>query len=489
MSSKAFYITTTLPYVNSDPHVGFAMEIVRADAIARFKKREGYEVFFNTGTDEHGAKIHEKALEKGVDTQSYVDEYAEKFKGLKEVLGLSEDLHFIRTTDEHHKKSAQEFWKICKEKGFIYKKQYKIKYCVGCELEKTDSELVNGKCPIHPNREIELIDEENYFFKFSEFQKPLLDLYKKNPTLVIPDFRFNEIKAFVERGLQDFSISRLKSKMSWGVEVPDDSEHVMYVWFDALVNYISTLGWPHSAEATRGKYADDLFQKFWEEGEVVQYAGKDNLRQQSAMWQAMLIAAGLPTTKHIVINGFVTGEGGVKMSKSLGNVINPYDVVKEYGTDALRYFVLRELSSFEDSQFTMELFKIAYNTNLANGIGNLTSRIMKMAETNLVSPVVITETKAPEEYTKAFENFDIQKVANVVWNKISALDQKIQETQPFKLVKTDKEKGIQIIAELVQGLAEVADLLIPLLQSTAEKIKEAIKTNKTPTTPLFLRKD
>lgn len=480
MSSENFYITTTLPYVNSDPHVGFAMEIIRADAIARYKKIQGHKVFFNTGTDEHGAKIHEKALEKGIPTQNYADEYAEKFKGLKEVLGLSTDIHFIRTTDVHHKKAAQEFWKICKEKGFIYKKQYKIKYCVGCELEKTDSELVDGKCPIHPNRDIELIDEENYFFKFSEFQKPLLDLYKKNPKLVIPDFRFNEIKAFVERGLEDFSISRLKTKMPWGVPVPDDEDHVMYVWFDALVNYISTLGWPENTEN---------FTAFWEEGETVQYAGKDNLRQQSAMWQAMLMATGLPTTKHIIINGFVTGEGGVKMSKSLGNVINPYDVVAEYSTDALRYFVLRELSSFEDSPFTMELFKSAYNANLANGIGNLTSRIVKMAETNLPGPVSAPETKTPEEYTQAFENFDIQKAAHVVWNKISVLDQKIQETQPFKLVKTDKEKGTQIITELVQGLAEVSCLLEPLLPQTSEKIKEAITANKIPKTPLFLRKD
>lgn len=480
MSLKNFYITTTLPYVNSDPHVGFAMEIIRADVSARFKKLEGYEVFFNTGTDEHGAKIHEKALEAGKDTQSYVDEYAEKFKGLKEVLGLSSDLHFIRTTDTHHKKAAQEFWKQCFDKGFIYKKQYKIKYCVGCELEKTDSELVDLKCPIHPNREIELIDEENYFFKFSLFQKPLLDLYKKNPELVIPAFRFNEIKAFVERGLEDFSISRLKTKMPWGVPVPDDEDHVMYVWFDALVNYISTLGWPENTE---------VFNKFWTEAEVVQYAGKDNLRQQSAMWQAMLLAVGIKPTDHIVIDGFVTGEGGIKMSKSLGNVINPYDIVKEYDTDVLRYFVLRELSSFEDSPFTMELFKSAYNANLANGLGNLTSRIMKMAETNLSSPVAISETKAPEEYTKAFENFDIQKAANIVWNKISLLDQKIQETQPFKLVKIDKENGIQIITGLVQGLYEVAHLLEPLLPNTSEKIKDAITANKTPTIPLFLRKD
>jgi methionyl-tRNA synthetase len=456
------------------------MEIIRADAIARFKKGQGCEVFFNTGTDEHGAKIHERALEAGKDTQSYVDEYAEKFKGLKEVLGLSSDLHFIRTTDSNHKKAAQEFWKQCKEKGFIYKKQYSIKYCVGCELEKTDSELVDGKCPIHPNRDIELIDEENYFFKFSEFQKPLLDLYKKNPTLVIPDFRFNEIKAFVERGLEDFSISRLKTKMPWGVAVPDDSEHVMYVWFDALVNYISTLGWPENKE---------VFNSFWEEGETVQYAGKDNLRQQSAMWQAMLLAVGIKPTDHIVIDGFVTGEGGIKMSKSLGNVINPYDIVKEYGTDALRYFVLRELNSFEDSPFTVELFKSAYNANLANGIGNLTSRIMKMAETNLDKPPSISPLDLPPDYISSIDNFDLQRVAHITWHYISELDRKIQETQPFKMVKTNPEEAKRIINDLVVGLYLIANMLVPLLPQTSEKIKEAIKANKMPETPLFLRKD
>ena len=214
---KNFYITTTLPYVNSEPHVGFAMEIIRADVIARNKKLNGYNVFFNTGTDEHGAKIHRNAVAQGIDPQRYVDDLSLKFKDLVPLLGITEDVKFIRTTDSHHIKAAQEFWKLCDKNGYIYKKNYKIKYCVGCELEKTESELVDGKCPIHPLMVIDEIDEENYFFKFSEFDKPLLDLYKNNPQLVIPDFRFNEIKAFVERGLQDFSISRLKSKMPWGI--------------------------------------------------------------------------------------------------------------------------------------------------------------------------------------------------------------------------------------------------------------------------------
>jgi methionyl-tRNA synthetase len=374
---KAFYITTTLPYVNADPHVGFGAEIIRADIVARAKILQGYEVFFNTGTDEHGQKLFDEAKKNNEDVKLYVDRFAERFKGLKDLLGLYDGIHFIRTTDKHHIKSAQHFWNLCKANGDIYKKNYKIKYCVGCELEKMESELVDGKCPVHPNRELEIREEENYFFRWSKYQDKLLEFYEKNPDFVLPDFRFNEIKKFVERGLEDFSISRLKSKMSWGIEVPDDSEHVMYVWFDALINYISTLGWPEDI---------DTFEKFWIEGNPVQYAGKDNLRQQSAMWQAMLMSAGINNTKTIVINGFIQS-GGQKMSKSLGNVINPYDVVSVYGKDVLRLYVAKELSWSEDSDMTMERFKDAYNANLANGLGNLVSRVMKMAEGNLQKPV------------------------------------------------------------------------------------------------------
>lgn len=483
--SKTFYITTTLPYVNSDPHVGFAMEIVRADVIARAKKLEGYDVFFNTGTDEHGQKLFDAAKKEGKDVQAYVDEYATKFKDLKELLGISEDVHFIRTTDEHHIKAAQEFWKLCKDNGYIYKKTYQAKYCVGCELNKTDSELDdNGFCLIHPNRALEFIDEENYFFKFSVFQKSLLDFYEKNPTFVVPDFRFNEIKTFVASGLEDFSISRLKSKMSWGVPVPDDENHVMYVWFDALVNYISTLGWPENKEQ---------FEKYWINGTPTQYCGKDNLRQQSAMWQAMLMAA-FNDDKHcshqVIVNGFITGNGGIKMSKSLGNVINPSDVVAEYGTDALRYFLLRELSQFEDSPFTMERFKEAYNAGLANGLGNLISRVTKMAETYLDKPVNLDkECKIKMDTTQELENFNISKVMNIIWVYIKSMDVLIQDSQPFKLIKIDKEKGLEEITMLTQRLYYVAEQLALFLPETSERIKELVKLNKTPNQPLFPRKD
>jgi methionyl-tRNA synthetase len=476
---KAFYITTTLPYVNADPHIGFAMEIVHADIIARWKKLLGYDVFFNTGTDEHGQKVFLAAQKENTDTQAYTDKFADKFKELGPLLGLTPDLHFIRTTDKKHREAAQEFWQRCVQKGDIYKKNYKIKYCVGCELEKMDSELVLGRCAIHPDRELEIREEENYFFAFSKYQKPLLDFYTKQPDFVLPDFRFNEIKKFLEMGAEDFSVSRLKEKMPWGVPVPGDPAHVMYVWFDALVNYISTLGWPED---------DKTFSKFWVNGTPVQFAGKDQVRQQAAMWQAMLLSAGLPLSRHIVIHGFINF-GGQKMSKSLGNVVSPKDVVEAYGTEALRYFVAGRFNQFEDTDITMELLKETYNSHLANGLGNLVSRIMKMAETHLSKAPALSDQAFPEDYATALEHFEIQKAVEIVWQHISALDAKIQISEPFKLVKTDKEKAIGIISELVAELYLIGRLLEPVLPATSEKIMQLIKANKSPTQPLFLRKE
>ena len=485
---KPFYITTTLPYVNSDPHIGFALELIRADIIARKKKIEGYDVFFNTGTDEHGIKIYRKAKDQHIDTKDYVDQYADKFKNLIPLLGIMPEINFIRTTDKHHISAAQEFWKIADKNGLIYKKNYSIKYCIGCELEKTDSELVENKCPLHPLQDLELIEEENYFFRFSIYQKQLLKLYE-DENFVIPKTRLNEIRAFVERGLEDFSISRLQSKMPWGIPVPGDESQVMYVWFDALVNYISAIGWPEDM---------DSFNKWHvQSGGMVQYCGKDNLRQQSAMWQAMLMAVKLPPSKQIIIDGFVTGEGGIKMSKSLGNTIDPLDVVKNYGTEALRYYVCREVSPFDDSPFTMEKFKDAYNAHLANGLGNLVSRVMKMAEANSIKYNQNVEKKLEEteellafykKYNEGFAEYNLEKASTVIWDIVSGSDKIIQERQPFKKIKTDKEGAVADIEELLARLHIIGKLLMPILPQTAETIVDLVLQNKMPETPLFIRK-
>jgi methionyl-tRNA synthetase len=468
---KHFSLTTTLPYVNADPHIGFALEIVHADIIARYKRLVGYEVFFNTGTDEHGLKIYTKSQDAGKDAQAYVDEYALKFDELKSALNLSYN-SFIRTTAEFHKRAAQEFWKRCDANGDIYKKNYKIKYCIGCELEKTDSELVDGKCPLHPMQDLEIIEEENYFFRFSKYQQPIMDLYEKRPDFVVPDFRFNEIKVFVERGLEDFSISRLKEKMPWGVAVPGDDTQVMYVWFDALVNYISALGWP-----------DEKYREWWPS---IQLAGKDNLRQQSAMWQAMLMSAGVEPSRQILIHGFFTVDG-YKMSKSVGNVISPLELVAEYGTDAVRYYLARHAHPYEDTDFSKERFKEVYNANLANGLGNVVARVMKMAEDNLSVAVSVPDNTFPQECLDALEKFEIQKAVDMMWDKIGAIDEKITIAEPYKLVKTNPERAGNIMTELVVELYTVARMLSPLLPDTSEKIKKAVKENKKPDT-LFPRK-
>jgi len=470
--SKKFYITTTLPYVNAEPHIGFALEIIQADVLARFYAGLGYDVFFNTGVDEHGLKICRKAQESGMDPQKYCDVYAQKFDSLKQALNLSYN-NFIRTTDERHIKAAQEFWLLCQKRGDIYKKNYKIKYCVGCELEKTESELVNGRCPIHPNLEIEIIEEENYFFRYSKYQKKLLGLYKKNKNFVVPESRLNEIKEFTKRGLEDFSISRLKEKMPWGVPVPGDDKHVMYVWFDALVNYISALGWPEDKKK---------FKAFWP---GLQVAGKDNLRQQSSMWQAMLLSAGLPNSKQIFIHGFITANGQ-KMSKSLGNVVDPFELVKKYGTDAVRYYLLREIPPAEDGDFTIEKFEQRYNSDLAGGLGNLVARTFGIAK-NKKAKVKTTNSKLKKEIketkknvSKFLQEFKFNEALSKIWELISWCDKYINDE---KLWQNPRPEAIN---DLFFAINEIDELLSPLLPETSEKIKKSI-SSKEKTENLFPR--
>lgn len=482
MMSKPLYITTTLPYVNSDPHLGFALEMVQADVIARYQALLGNEIFFNTGTDEHGLKIFRKAQEEGKDTQAYVDEYAAKFKSLKETLGLHPELHFIRTTDPHHKAAAQEIWRRCLAIGDIFKKKYKGLYCVGDEAFIKETELVDGKCPNHPTMEPIEIEEENYFFRLSAYQDKLLR-YLSRPGVIIPEWRREEAINFVKKGLEDFSISRTKEKMPWGVAVPDDDTQIMYVWFDALTNYISTLGWPEDAKGD--------FARFWTNGSTLQLAGKDQVRFQSIMWQAMLMSAGLKTTDTVLYHGFITSDGK-KMSKSLGNVIDPLALVAEYGTDALRYFLTRHVHPFEDSDFTMEKFKEIYNANLANGLGNLAARVMQLAESNLDKPVFTDEAMFVFKYSPAIEaamrGHDLNAVMDGIWAAVSEIDETIQKDQPFKVVKEDRKRGAEMIENLVKQLAWIAKAIEPFMPVTSEKILAAVLANKKPQN-LFPRKE
>ncbi|MBI4058251.1 methionine--tRNA ligase [Candidatus Gottesmanbacteria bacterium] len=470
MNTKTFYITTTTPYVNADPHIGFALEIIQADASARFKRLEGYDVCFNWGTDEHGLKIYRKALELKKDPKEYCDIYAERFKKLIPILNLS-STNFIRTTDEYHIKAAQEFWRTCDKNGDIYKKNYRTKYCVGCELEKTDSELIDGRCPIHPQLEIEIIEEENYFFRFSKYQRKLLELYEQNPRFVVPEIRFNEIKAFVKQGLEDFSISRLKKKMPWGIEVPGDPEQVMYVWFDALINYISTIGWP--ADIKR-------FEKWWP---VVQVAGKDNLRQQSAIWQAMLMSAGLPPSRQIFIHGFITSEGQ-RISKSLGNVVDPIDLVNRYGVDPLRYYLLREIPAHGDGDYSEKRFKDLYNADLANGLGNVVARIARLAEKVTLLPAPVK--KLSNKFKTHLENYRFDEALALIWQEIRSLDQYINDKEPWKI--SDPQKLTQVLQPTVERVGWIAFHLQPFLPETAEKILKQFSTDIIKTQPpLFPR--
>lgn len=471
-----FYITTTLPYINAEPHIGFAAEIIKADVMARKAVQMGKKLVFNTGTDEHGLKIFQNAQTAGISLQEFCDKNAALFKPLKEKLNLTYN-HFIRTSDEKHQKAAQEFWQRCAASGDIYKKTYKVKYCVGCELEKTDSELDNGFCPFHPNKELEIIEEENYFFKFSKYGPKLLDLYNNNPDFVKPESRLKEIKAFVERGLQDFSISRLKEKMPNGVAVPGDDSQVMYVWFDALVNYISTLGWPDES----GEYQD-----FWP---GIQVCGKDNLRQQSAMWQAMLMSAGLENSTQVLVFGFLTVDGQ-KISKSLGNSVNPIELADKYGTDALRYYLLAEMSPFEDGDYSQQKFEERYNSDLANGLGNLSARVSNLLEKNQIVTNLKVDLDLDKEmfnsFEKSFTQYRFNECLQLLWARIKECDEILSKETPWKL--DDVAKIENILKPIAQTILNISYLLEVFLPTSAQKIQEAFsqkQIKKMP--PLFPR--
>jgi len=463
---RTFYLTTTLPYVNSDPHIGNALEFVQADVIARFARLSGDQVFFNMGTDEHGQKIFQAAEKSGQDVHAYVDHYSNEFKKLIEALALSPDA-FIRTTDSHHYRAAEEMWRRCAAAGDIYKKTYTGMYCIGCEAYKTEKELdENGKCVVHPSLTPETISEENYFFRFSKYQEKLLE-YLNRPDVIIPEWRRVEGVNFLKAGLEDFSISREKKRLSWGIPVPGDDSQVMYVWFEALISYISTLGWPDDAEGN--------FKRFWGEGYTLQVAGKDQVRFQSLMWQAILMSADIKNTDQVFYHGFINS-GGHRMSKSLGNVITPYDLIKKYGVDATRYLLLRHVHPMEDTDVTWERLDEWYTAGLVNGAGNLTARIMKMAEDNLAAPVSVdSHTQTLKGYLpEKIGEFRFDLAMEHIWAKIAEADVEVQNKKPWE--SKDKE----VIASLVLDLYRIGRMLEPFMPETSKKIIDGTRENKKP---------
>lgn len=475
MPEKTFYVTSPIFYPNAKLHMGHAYVMTLCDILARYHRLKGDSVYFLTGSDENTGKLIKAAHEQNKDVKKYLDEIVKSFGDLYSTLEMSHD-QFIRTTDEKvHWPGAHKMWNALVEAGDIYKSKYVGLYCIGCETFYTEKDLVDGKCPLHLTVP-EKIEEENYFFRLSNYTKSIKEKIESDELKIVPASRKNEILALIERGLEDVSFSRPLKAVPHGIPVPGDPEQVIYVWCDALVNYISALGYGSSDTA--------LFKKFWPAN--VHVIGKDILRFHAAIWPAMLLSAGLPLPKSIFVHGLITS-GGHKMSKSLGNVIDPAELIQEYGPDAVRYYLAREISPFEDGDMTKESFKNAYNANLANGLGNLSSRIMKMAETNIKEAIETPSYEIPGEMQKAFEEFQFKKAADIVWKEITLLDQNIQETQPFKLVKENPEQAKKLIKEQVVKLGFIASILAPFLPETSKKILQAIKNNKMPA-PLFLRK-
>lgn len=477
MSSK-YFISTSIPYVNGEPHIGFAMEGIEADTIARYFRLQGNETFFLTGTDENGVKIYKAAHNHGVDTQALCDKYSQRFQDLKPVLNFSND-SFIRTTDKvRHWPGAQAMWKLIQANGDIYSQNYEGLYCEGCEAFLTEKELVDGHCPNHKKAPVK-IAEENYFFKLSAYTEKLLEIYKKGEIEIVPEFRKNEMMALLEEGLQDVSFSRTRQSLPWGVTVPEDETQVMYVWCDALTNYISGLGF--------GSEQEENFQKFWqnEHAQRIHVIGKDIVRFHLAIWPAMLLSAGLKIPNKIFVHGFITSEGQ-KMSKSLGNVVDPFALVTKYGVDAVRYYLLREIPVGRDGDFTEKHFEEIYNAHLANGLGNLINRIVIMSQKNEVNvsefeDVIGGEVKVAEvwqKYTEKMEGLLLNEAVNAMWELVDYANKKMDEEKPWVLKKENPERMANVLASLLEVARHISLMLIPMLPETAEKIRVIFGLNQ-----------
>ena len=457
-----YYITCAIPYVNGAPHLGHALEFTQTDVIARYQRQQGKDVLLEHGADQHGSKNYKKATELNIDPQVFVDQITESFKRIHHVLNISYD-RFIATTDPVHERAAQSLWNKINQAGAIYKAQYEGLYCVGCENFVTEDQAIatGNICPNH-NQAYERLSEENYFFKLSNYTEQIKKAIQSNEFIVTPATRRNEILQTLEEGLEDISISRPRQKLPWGVPVPNDPNHVMYVWFEAVINYISVIGYPNSPD----------FAKYWPAD--IQVIGKDILRHHAAIWPGMLLAAGLPLAKKLHVHGFITNDGK-KMSKTLGNVIDPFEAIKGYGADAFRYYLMRHVPSGDDGDFSWEKFENSYNNELGNDLGNLVQRVASMIDR--YQQGVIGEIPQPKHdsgpYHEAIQELQFSRAIDHVFETVQSLNRYIELQKPWQIAKDSDETHLQeVLAYLATSILQIADLLAPFMPDTAIKIKQ-----------------
>ena len=468
-----FYITTAIPYVNAPPHIGHALEFVLADVIARYHHliREG--VILLSGGDENALKNVQAAEKAKIPVQEFIDQNSKLFEELAEKLNVKFDI-FQKGSDLKHHKSSQKLWEFCNNSGDIYKKSYTGLYCVGCETFYEKGELdENGECFEHPGKKLEEVSEENYFFKLSKYQDQLLELLETGRLRIIPESRKNEAISFIKQGLKDISISRSNERAkNWGVDVPGDKTQKIYVWFDALNIYQSGIGFELDGEK---------YKKWWPAD--VHVIGKGILRFHAIYWPAFLLSAGLPLPKSLFVHGYLT-INGQKMSKTLGNVIDPIVFIQKYGADALRYYLLRETPPTSDGDFSEVRFKEVYNADLANGLGNLVARVAKLCEK--VEFNFLDKPKLSREYSETFEQFRFNDILNKIWSEISKIDEEIEKEKPWAVEDLSKLKSL--LQDWVTRINQIAFELKPFLPETSEKIESIFANSKVKSSPpLFPR--
>ncbi|MBN2536581.1 MAG: methionine--tRNA ligase [Spirochaetales bacterium] len=463
--AKRFYITTAIAYPNGRPHMGHALEIIQTDAIARFHRLLGRDVFFQTGTDEHGIKNWQTAQKEGKEIHSFLNENVGVFKELYEKCAISND-QFIRTTDNKmHYPGAIKLWNKLVESGDIYKKKYRGLYCSGCEIFKTEKELVEGKCPDHPTREITEVEEENYFFRLSRYKDQLKDILRNDEYKIVPDIRKNEILSFLDDA-RDISFSRPKTSLAWGIPVPGDDEHIMYVWCDALSNYITGAGYGRD---------EDQFASLWPAD--IHVIGKDILRFHAAFWPAMLISADIQLPKILFVHGFVLSEG-TKMGKSTGNVIEPFEQIEKYGTDSFRFYILKAMSLAGDGEYSDALIKERINMDLVGNFSNFCYRVLSFTAKNYQSRItgidddpVIEEIREKFEVIKtAYESFDFKKAIQEILAVSDRGNGYFQRKEPWKC----KETSGTILGTCVNICKNLAILIQPVMPGIAEQLKNQL---------------